>query len=603
MNAIRMVLRAVGSLWFAAVLLVLLLVAMACATVYESTSGAEQALTAFYRSGWFEALLYLVGVNVIAAVLLRYPFSRKQAGFVVTHLAIVLTLVGALITEQFGVDGQVGIAEGQRVEQFNVPSQDALTITNSGNQSRASIALDSAAFRGRRPAEHPSSATLALGDVQLSVQRYLPDTLWSWEVLASDDPSLLPAIEVSLSGSQGNDANWVFAERRPVTIGPTSVSFRLASSAAELAGLLGQGAASQPASADVVRVVCKGETFEIPLEQCQDGPAPVGDTGYTVHVLRYLPHATVLPDKGLVSASDQPVNPAIEVEIAGPSGRETRIAFAKYPGFSHGEKQLAEVDLTFVHGGEQTSTAPLEIIGGPDGQMYARFEHAGAPSEPRQLQIGTPVETPWPGYELTILRRFTHARVEWSLKPHVPVRADPEPGLLVEIRTPAETEEMWVQKHQPRPLLIDDESYELSYSARQLPLGFGLTLDSFRIGTYAGTQRPRSFESQITTEQPVTGRIQHHVISMNHPAKVGGYTLYQSSYSQPAQGPAISYLSVSRDPGEPVVFAGYIGLMVGMLMVFWTRIVERRAKTAASRPACVSARGTGPDDGRGESGG
>ena len=42
-----------------------------------------------------------------------------------------------------------------------------------------------------------------------------------------------------------------------------------------------------------------------------DQAVPLGDTGYTVRVLRYLPHARV-EDKTLVNASDRPVNPTIE---------------------------------------------------------------------------------------------------------------------------------------------------------------------------------------------------------------------------------------------------------------------------------------------------
>ncbi|MBU0616981.1 MAG: cytochrome c biogenesis protein ResB, partial [Planctomycetes bacterium] len=102
------------------------------------------------------------------------------------------------------------------------------------------------------------------------------------------------------------------------------------------------------------------------------------------------------------------------------------------------------------------------------------------------------------------------------------------------------------------------------------------------VGHYPGTQRPRSFESHVSFFDPATGREQSCVISMNQPAKHGSYTLYQSSYRQSARGPAISYLSVSRDPGKPVVFAGYIAMMIGMLLVLWTRIMERRAKAAVA---------------------
>ncbi len=114
----RSVLRAVGSLWFAAVLLVLLLVAMACATVVESTDGTERALADFYTDWWFKALLALVGVNVLAAMLLRFPFTRRHIGFVLTHGGIIVTLLGALVTQHHGVNGRVALAEGESADQF-----------------------------------------------------------------------------------------------------------------------------------------------------------------------------------------------------------------------------------------------------------------------------------------------------------------------------------------------------------------------------------------------------------------------------------------------------------------------------------------------------
>ncbi len=54
------VVRAVGLLWFAAVFGVLLPVALACATVYESTRSTEHALNVYYRTRWFTAYAQLV---------------------------------------------------------------------------------------------------------------------------------------------------------------------------------------------------------------------------------------------------------------------------------------------------------------------------------------------------------------------------------------------------------------------------------------------------------------------------------------------------------------------------------------------------------------
>ncbi len=105
-------LTTLGSLWFAAVILVLLLVAMAFATIYETLYGTERALQEYYHSWWFAGLLGLLAANVAATLIVRFPFTRRQIGMVVTHLSILMVLGGALVTQSRGLNGRLVIAEG-----------------------------------------------------------------------------------------------------------------------------------------------------------------------------------------------------------------------------------------------------------------------------------------------------------------------------------------------------------------------------------------------------------------------------------------------------------------------------------------------------------
>ncbi len=108
----------------------------------------------------------------------------------------------------------------------------------------------------------------------------------------------------------------------------------------------------------------------------------------------------------------------------------------------------------------------------------------------------------------------------------------------------------------------------------QRALPFTVRLDAFEIDTYPGTGRPAMFRSRVTVDDPARGAFGA-VIEMNRPLSHGGLDFFQSSYRQEG-GREMSILTVSRDPGLPVVFFGYALLMAGMATVIGTRIAQRR---------------------------
>ena len=109
-------------------------------------------------------------------------------------------------------------------------------------------------------------------------------------------------------------------------------------------------------------------------------------------------------------------------------------------------------------------------------------------------------------------------------------------------------------------------------------LPFSLRLDSFEIDRYPGTMMPAMFRSRVTVED--AGASHGAVIEMNRPMSYRGYRFFQSSYRM-EEGREMSILSVSRDPGQPLVFLGYGLLVLGMLVVLATRIAQRRAAAPA----------------------
>jgi len=153
------------------------------------------------------------------------------------------------------------------------------------------------------------------------------------------------------------------------------------------------------------------------------------------------------------------------------------------------------------------------------------------------------------------------------------------PAVMLRVSQADETMEMGMQKFRTRSLSIGGKPFKISYSDKILPLGFQVTLNRFNVGHYPGTMRPRSFESDVTMVDSASGEQLRRTISMNNPAEFGGLTLFQSSYRIDGTT-RVSFLSVSRDPGMPVVFAGYIGMIGGMIIVLITRATEQKKKSA-----------------------
>jgi len=571
-------LRSIGSLRLAGLLMVLWMVAMAAATVHEVQRGTEPTLKAFYGSSWFAALLGMIGVNVLAAMVLRFPFKRSHAGFVAVHAGILIVLVGALMTKRWAIDGQLALAEGQTAAVFAV-DQPVLALTNLADGRTATVDLPPSVFDGLKTVETPAAPQPALGDVTASALRYLPDSAEREEVL-DDNPREHDAVEVRFSTDEGSQSLWLFADHADET---AMIGYQVHQDEADFARTITTQPTTQPADKGRVMVEYHGQRYEFSVDEVLGRQVALEGTDLRMRLVRYLPHATVGADRKLVNASDRPVNPAIEVEFEGPQGTERRLAFARFPDFGsmHGHDQAFEgLKVNLSADVEPISETPITVISGPDDRLAVRFRLAENDVRTRQIALNQVVETPWPALSLTVLQRFTHARVDRTVVPIEPPQSNRTPAVKVEVHSPHGSSQTWVRFGQQATVELDQQAYRLAFGRKELPLGAAVRLEKFQIGFYPGRQQPRSFESHLTVIDPVTERAQSKLISMNRPAAVGPYTLYQSSYNTDGQQ-TVSFLSVSWDPGKPVVFTGYILVTVGFVAVIATRAVNRRKRVAA----------------------
>lgn len=123
---------------------------------------------------------------------------------------------------------------------------------------------------------------------------------------------------------------------------------------------------------------------------------------------------------------------------------------------------------------------------------------------------------------------------------------------------------MHLRMHEPVSAFITADK-------EQVEIPFTLTLDTFIVSCYPGTNAAADYISRFTVYSSSTASF-HGQVSMNHIFSYRGIRFYQASYDSDRQG---SLLSVNRDPwGIPITYAGYWMLFASMII----NLVSKRGR-------------------------
>lgn len=99
-------------------LLLVFAVVIATATFVENDHGTAVARALIYNAWWFEALLFLLGLNLLGSVLVNKLWKRPKWPVGFFHLAFLLILAGAAITRYYSFEGTLRIREGEASNQL-----------------------------------------------------------------------------------------------------------------------------------------------------------------------------------------------------------------------------------------------------------------------------------------------------------------------------------------------------------------------------------------------------------------------------------------------------------------------------------------------------
>jgi hypothetical protein len=335
-------------------------------------------------------------------------------------------------------------------------------------------------------------------------------------------------------------------------------------------------------------------TARISIDQAREQPVAVEGTEFAVQVRLYYADFIRGEDGTFRSRSDIPRNPAVEYAIEGPKGAEPRIAFAANPAHSdrsrasadRNEPRYAEVQVRYEADVAEQTPPGLTLFLGPQEDVHFALVLSSTEPITGRLAMGSPVPIDIVRGELELTQFLPHARRVRKVvdipPPPKGSRAGKRPAIRVALHGSASSEPVWLVWGEEQPLRFADQMYTLVLSNPTRRLPFRIELEDVIQSHYPGTGRPSMWRSLLWIDDERLGERFPRVVEVNEPTEIGGYTFFQSDY--PPRPQETSGLSVSRDPGLPIVFAGYLLVTAGMLVVLGQRIrLFRRLRASHAR--------------------
>jgi len=103
-----------GSIQFAVPLLGSIAAILIGATIYEAQVGSSVVQHLIYKSPWFGMLMFLLAVNLSISALTRYPWrGSRKVGFALTHIGLVLIIMGSAGVIHLSLEGMLPLREDQ----------------------------------------------------------------------------------------------------------------------------------------------------------------------------------------------------------------------------------------------------------------------------------------------------------------------------------------------------------------------------------------------------------------------------------------------------------------------------------------------------------
>jgi hypothetical protein len=573
-----------ASLRLAVVLIGALAVVLCWATFVESKYGTPAVHFGIYQTWWFALLMLLLGVNVLCAALVRYPWKKYQTGFLITHSGIIVLLVGCLMSRLGGIDAQLPVFEGKTAHIAYEDTQhfQLSMLNDSGSEQRkipfASGPFNWADYKSLFPfpwrLSHRDRGTIYDRDgIRLEVLDYYSDSELrradplKLQVKSSESEGEWASIELNMQmvrdpTSPHSTLSVGSQEKLP---GGGAISFWVAYDGAETRAFLESRPERPIGDAGTVVLHAAGKRFEFAVEDLREQPQWLGSSGLSVQ-------AGAISSKG------------VELKIRDAEGGDAgasegqMILLADAPEMNRYDRKHSIFGTFWARpadpadsqtpeatsGADRTPSASrrIDIIQGSDGELYYRTWNSPEFGVIDRLSMASEKIVAFAGssnpIELRVESFTPHDQPGWRVEP-IPFRSGKNKALKqrrakVRMTVGAQVEEFWLrgtgmrvfpgidEPDQERVVLGGERQVALVLASDSIDVGFELYLHKFQRKLDPGTSQASHYSSIVDLrdrEHPEDVLHEKVLINLNQPKTFRdpnsgrSYRLYQESFFGP----------------------------------------------------------------------
>jgi hypothetical protein len=570
----RKLFHALASLWMTIPILVVIAAILIFATFYDGLDVTIGAVRKdWYRSWWFNGLLGLLAVNLIACTVKRKPYQFWMWGYLKTHSGILLIIVGSMVSSMFKIYGDMPISKGGSLDYVQLEDQRELTLQWFGADKAYTFPAD---FNWYRASEPNEVYEIPDSESRVRIKRFFPNVV--------RQPAKLPErVEVVIH--QGNMETPPFVipvnKATPISGSPLNITF-VNTSEERYLDLKNAGTEGS------LEILIGEESLQIDVTQARTEVQPLPGDG-TLKVLEVYESLVIDEDGNVVDIAG---NPGIKIEVTHPTLGGTYFVLEGPPAgafYSEGEKkgQAASFEILYQ---SPLKGSHFAILRTPEGWRYFTTSSKGD-SVAGETELGGKVRLPFMPVKLEIEVRNYLSSTDVVARP-VPPQENQAlyPALEIEFESGEERVSGF--------LLFDetperDMSRDFAVGGRKLRATFSpvkyrimqmvLYLKDARQVNHPGTMNAAVFESDIVVEDLKTGLKHEATVGVNYPFTLRGYSFYQSGFDGSNPDRPRSIFQVLHDPGTNIIYTGSFLTFSGTIFMFYLKPMILRARGRSQR--------------------